>query len=95
VSEIPRSWSPEKLRTALESHNIEILSDIKLVPSVWTEQKCTAVICLNTSAPILQKLGKQAVPECLLNFESIYLVVDQHFHGLTAISSPATGIKAE
>ena len=95
VSEIPTSWTPEKLKAALEENGIKIMSDIRLVPSVLTPTTCTATVTLDTTAPFFQKLKQDPMAECLLHFEENYLVIDQHFYGLTAISSPLTDIKAE
>ncbi|KAH9215247.1 hypothetical protein DL95DRAFT_138948 [Leptodontidium sp. 2 PMI_412] len=95
ISEIPASWTSDKLKAALEENEIEALSDIRLVPSALTPVTCTATITLDTTAPFLQKLNEDPMVDCLLCFEGNYLVIDRHFYGLTAIFSPPTDIKAD
>jgi hypothetical protein len=95
VSEIPASWSSETLRNALERHGLDILSDIQLVPSVLTKGKCTATLSLDANSQILRDLSQQPMNEHLIHAEGTYLVIDQHFYGLTAISSPSTDAKVE
>lgn len=94
ISEIPSSWTSEKLKAVLEENGIKTLSDIRLIPSVLTPITCTATITLDTTSPFLQKLNQDPMADCLLYFEGNYLVIDQHFYGLTAISSPVD-IKAD
>jgi hypothetical protein len=95
VSEIPASWTSGTLRVALEHHGLHILSEIQLVPSALTKEKCTATLSLDTNSQILRDLSQRPTGEYLIDAEGAHLVIDQHFYGLTAIYSSITNPEAE
>jgi hypothetical protein len=95
ISEIPALWTSGDLEAVLETNGIKALSDTRLCPSALTPATCTAILTLDTSAPLLQKLNKDPMSDVFLPFDKGYLIVDQHFYGLTVVYTPPTEIKAE
>lgn len=88
VSGIPRHWSPTDLQNALQAHGINPASKLRLLPSCHDPGTLTCVVAIDQKTEALAAVTQDPLKAATFPSNDATIVVDQHFHGMTALASP-------